>query len=232
MRSHCWSRSVEQLIVCASQAPPNMAQWWKLSQPRVLEEQAEEPRIDRRDDLTTLGMLRAIGHPYFEYYEMRHLQFVNACLTRDWPSLQAGTSPEALVQWHFVFEWLELDRKAVMDMLLLCHSGLVGRSEANRVLWELLSIWALKEEYVDISRKTSTLVWEARRHFERPPQADRDCNWWEPRHYVAPRLPQWSPLAVRWDPVTLEYLPTYPDINGDPQPPPGCWAPPAGGLWV
>jgi hypothetical protein len=218
-----------------------MAQWWV---PREQAAQAarappppppttdpDNPRLPRRE-LTSLGLLRRTGHPLFRYYEMRYLQFVKACLTTDWPCLQGGSCPATLAKWLLIFQWMELDRKAVLDMVLLAHCGLPGRSEANRVLWELLSIWALKEEYVDISRKTSTLVWEARRHFERPPQADRDCLWWEPRHYVAPRLPQWSPLAVEWHPVTLEYLPTYPDINGDPQPPPACWAPAAGGLWV
>ncbi len=155
-----------------------------------------------------------------------HLQSCRACLTEEWPSHLAVSSQSHLEQWHFIFEWLELDRKAVLDMFLLCHSGLVSRSEANRILWELLSKWALKDTYLDLSRKVWCLVWEARRGFERPPWANIDCSWWVLRCYTEPRHPEWSPLEVKTD-SRGKYLKTFLDGNGLPQPPPACWSPPA-----
>ena len=41
---------------------------------------------------------------------------------------------------------LELDRKAQADLLLLAHPGLAGCCEANEILWELLTMWALKPD--------------------------------------------------------------------------------------
>eukprot|EP00972_Heterocapsa_arctica_P050777 7464194-Heterocapsa_arctica.AAC.1 len=65
-----------------------------------------------------------MNHRHFPYYEGQHLQFIKHALTVDWPELQGGCSIEALKKWHLIFEWLELDRKAVLDMMLLAHSGL------------------------------------------------------------------------------------------------------------
>eukprot|EP00972_Heterocapsa_arctica_P042383 6246535-Heterocapsa_arctica.AAC.1 len=69
-------------------------------------------------------MLRQMNHQWFLFYEMHHLQFIKQSLTVDWPELQAGSTIKALKKWHLIFEWLELDRKSVMDLMTLAHSGL------------------------------------------------------------------------------------------------------------
>jgi hypothetical protein len=214
-----------------------MAEWWLA--PRPVDRPDPPPPAPHHaphnaphrppfpDTLTTLGMMRHLGHPHFLYWEMRFLQFVKMCLTTDWPVLQGGHDKEALKKWHLVFAWLELDKKSIWDLMTLAHCGLVGRSEANRVLWELLSVWALKDEYFDLSRKTSSLVSEAFLSFERPPFGDPDSARWWHTHILEPRYPQWSPMAVRVHHVTGEFVRTYLDRDGLPQPPPGCWDPPA-----
>ena len=134
---------------------------------------------------------------------------------------------EALKKWHLIFAWLELDSKAIWDLMVLAHSGLVGRSEANRILWDLLSVWALKDEYLDLSRKTSTLVNDAHTAFERPPFGHPDSERWAPENLMVPRYPQWSPMAVKVHHETGAFVATYLDRDGNPQPPPDCWVRPA-----
>eukprot|EP00972_Heterocapsa_arctica_P100031 14751086-Heterocapsa_arctica.AAC.1 len=127
-----------------------MSDWWNQTRPtrpeapqeelpEAPQEEAAPDEAPRDHDLTTLGMLRHVGHVSFGWYELQHLKFIKRCLTIDWPQLQAGSDFKTLKMWHLIFEWLELDRKSVMDLMTLAHSGLVGRAEANRLLWELLS---------------------------------------------------------------------------------------------
>ena len=46
---------------------------------------------------------------------------------------------------------LELDKKARVDLFLLAQSGLVGRTIASYILWNLCSYWALDPTYEDLS---------------------------------------------------------------------------------
>ena len=61
--------------------------------------------------------------------------------------------------------------------MLLAQSGLVGRTYANKILWSLLSNWALDPTYEDLSHKVSSEVGWARRNFDRPPRGNRDLKW-------------------------------------------------------
>ena len=115
---------------------------------------------------------------------------------------------------------LELDRKAQADLMLLAHEGLVGRSEANEILWELLSVWALKPEYEDLSHKVTNMVYIARRNLERPPKEHEDRGRWKWEKYWGPRHPQWRPTAVPQSYIVLK------GPGGVPLPPPHCWGPP------
>ena len=68
---------------------------------------------------------------------------------------------EEFVLW--IFWCFELDRKAQMDLMLLARQGEVGRCEANAILWNLFSVWALNLDYQDLSNKTSSMVTVAHR---------------------------------------------------------------------
>ena len=46
-----------------------------------------------------------------------------------------------------VFQLLELDRKAIRDLMLLAHCGVVGRTAFNDITWALLSQHGLQREY-------------------------------------------------------------------------------------
>ena len=94
---------------------------------------------------------------------------------------------------------LELDRKAIMDWFLLAHSGLVGRTEASYVLWNILEL-ALKKPYLNLSNKMTSLVGTSRRSFDRPPRNHPDSRIWAWHLYEEPRYWDFSPT------VALRYL--------------------------
>ena len=103
-------------------------------------------------------------------------------------------------------------------MFLLAHSGLVGRTVANEILWKILSWWALDPRYEDLSHKMSSFCNWARRRFERPPRNHQDLWWWSWRCYEVPDRNQWSPLEVPRVPWSLRE-----GDDGRPLPPPECW---------
>ena len=81
-----------------------------------------------------------------------------------------GVDLEAMQLWWEVFQVLELDKKSQRDLLILAHGGPVGRSYANKILWKLMSDWALDGTYRDLSNKVSNEVNWARKNFCRPPE--------------------------------------------------------------
>ena len=172
------------------------------------------------EGLTTLGLLRVMGHPDFYFFEWVYLVFIRRCLVDDWSRLMRGVDRQALELWRIIFETLELDRKACVDIVLLMHSGVVGRAKANEVLWEILSYWALKPEYRDLSHKVSALVGHARMSFDRPPGWHPDMQFWDWGRLTAPQHVWWSPTQV------IEHAFAFLNAQGDPQPPPHCWAEP------
>ena len=174
--------------------------------------------------LRTLGILTRWDHPAVKFYEHRFLVWIKDCLTRQWPLIQGGCDNEALECWVTIFWVLELDRKATLDIMLLAHQGVVGRCEANEILWQLLSIWAIRRPYEELSNKCTSMVYDARRFVDRPPQNHKDLWGWSWSKYCVPRHPQWAPTAVPRSPTgaLLSRVTTGP--GGVPLPPPQCWA--------
>ena len=171
--------------------------------------------------LMTLGWMKLINHPHFGYYEWMYLKFYHKCLTDDWWILQYGRDWRALRLWHAIMVTLELDKKACLDLVLLLHSGAPGRTEANELLWDLMSDWALRPNYQDLSNKVSKEVKVRRRYLDRPPGWHDDRTWWCWDKYVTPRHLKWSPKAVP-QPGTWG-LAMGP--GGLPMAPPDCWGP-------
>ncbi len=121
--------------------------------------------------------------------------------------------------WYLIFVALELDQQAMMDMMLLAHSALVGRTKANEPMWTLLSDWALVDDHQDLSHKVTSEVGKARKLFDRPPVWHDDFLTWSWDNYDHLPAPQWSPLAV----PRVQYNLATRDGN-KPLPPPWCWA--------
>ena len=94
--------------------------------------------------------------------------------------------------------FLDIDRKAQADMMLLAHAGVVGRTSANYLMWQMLSDWALNTTHQDLSRKVSSNVKWQRRNFDRPPANHNDL-WnfkWKNLDDPLPHMKKWSPLEV------------------------------------
>ena len=169
----------------------------------------------------SLGIIKNTRLPGFRYFEHAFLLWVHDILTTKWGLVQGGTNEGTLAIWKEIFMTLELDKKAQADLMLLAHMGVAGRCEANEIIWDLLSIWAIKHEYQDLSNKATNIVFQARRHLERPPETHQDRGQWRWQKYWEPRHPQWSPWAVPQSYVLIT------GEGGIPLAPPNCWGPAA-----
>ena len=127
---------------------------------------------------------------------------------------------EALNLWIQITRVLELDNKARRDLFLLCQSDLVGRIQANKLIWKVLTGPALERKHLDLSHLVSNRVYKARREFDRPPREHVDLDWWTWECYDKPRKKdlKFSPLEVPIVPVII----TGPGEK--PLPPPQCWS--------
>ena len=133
--------------------------------------------------------------------------------------MQTGTA-EALELLLELFAVLELDRKAQLDWFLLAITGLVGRTEANEVLWELLTTEALGLEATTLSNLLSSRCSAARKNFERPPAEHPFRRQWGWARLEVPRNPHFSPR----DPCTNDQdLPLCANPGGVPRTPPWCY---------
>lgn len=168
----------------------------------------------------SLGILRRIGHEGFEYLEWQYKKQLQDLATRLWPLVQGGTGEEALELWKDIWCLLELDADSWMDLMLLTHQGPVGRSEANKILWDLLTRYAVTSEFKNLSRKASSLMSASRRAIDRPPDNHRDLDMWTWRKALDARYPEFLASTVPADPRVVT------EEGGVPRPPPGCWQPP------
>ena len=108
--------------------------------------------------LTTLGWLKHNNAPGWTYWEHYYLKFLHKSLTTNWWLIMFGADRRTERMWWEIFQVLELDRKSQLDLLMLAQSGRVRRAYANKILWGLLSGWALEGEYKDLSNKVSSDV--------------------------------------------------------------------------
>ena len=198
---------------------------WMFPQSPAAPAEPEEPDpqhyVPPTEVLTTLGWMKHLEVPYFEYFEWKHLKVVNWFLTDKWPLLQAGIDEEATDLWIKATRVLELDNKARRDLFLLAQSGYVGRTLANKVLFESLNVQAADRQYRDLSNLVSHEVYKHRKVFDRPPRKHGDLACWTWESYISPpaHLRKWAP----------DQVPRVPEIltgpGGKPLPPPTCWGP-------
>ena len=217
--------------------PKNFALWWDDEQgagkvPATATQEPAGPEEDTTQEptqqtfrgpeytLRTIGWLKFLENPAFEYYEHYYLKLIHKTLTEYWPNIQFGLDIHTMDLWYTIFQFLELDAKARRDLMLLVHSGEIGRAYANKIMWKLLSEWALEDPYRDLSNKVSAEVGWSRMHFDRPPGGHYDLTWWRwrllenlpgPLKYFSPRAKPKGKFDVHQGP------------GGVPLPPPHCW---------
>ena len=178
------------------------------------------PYVPPTDPLTTLGWLKHLHDPHVLYFEWHYLKIIHKFLTKDWYLIQGGSCEQALAKWLEVFDVLELDLKARRDLMLLAQTGNVGRTHANKIMWTILSGPALEPKYLDISNLVTSMVFKARRDFDRPPREHGDLSWWWWTCYehVYRRDLKWCPAQV---PTSYWVLSVGPGER--PLAPPACW---------
>jgi hypothetical protein len=119
----------------APRAPIQQQQWEVVDDEVVV--------IEALKDLTTLGMLDYVNDPAFPMIEWSYLCFIWRALTTNWYRIQSCRDDVGLPLWYYILQVLEVDSKGMTDLMLLAQSGIVGRTKANEILWNILSYWAL-----------------------------------------------------------------------------------------
>ena len=163
----------------------------------------------------TLEWMRYLKDPYFEWFEWHHKKALHKALTDWWVYIQGGSDYDTSKYLWEIFQLLELDRKAIRDLMLLVHCGVVGRTAFNEIMWALLSEHGLQREYRDLSRKASSMVQWKRRAFDRPPHNSQDRLIWSWRFLKEPEHDAWHPMRAPQGTWTLKRGP-----RGRPLPPP------------
>jgi hypothetical protein len=175
-------------------------------------------RLPWENEPMSLGVLR--DHPCFEALEWHFRVQLQELTTVLWPVIQGGRDQEALELWEDIWTLLELDADSWMDLMILVHQGPVGRSEANMILWKVLTELATTREYRNLSRKVSSLIGASRRVIDRPPGGHAGLSGWSYKKALHPRFPEFLSWRVPDDPqLTME-------PSGAPLRPPFCFGPP------
>ena len=107
--------------------------------------------------------------PGWKYVAFWYLKCIKKRLTEDWALIQGGQDDYAMQKWIDIFVLLEVDLKAQTELMILAQSGPVGRTCANKFLWDMLSIWCLRYDDQDLSRTLSSEVGQMRLQFDSPP---------------------------------------------------------------
>ena len=165
---------------------------------------------------TSLGIIM-MGNSGWKWTLRRvYLQVLYNFCTMHWWIMQGGSGPRAHKLWYNCFRVLELDNKAACDWWLMLSAGLPGRTCANKLLWEILTIYAVQDPvFWDISSWVSARVNLLRMCFDKPNQENLEYwnwSWLETTCYQ-----NFSPTAV---PTYFEFRKGQ---DGTPLEPPFCW---------
>ena len=168
--------------------------------------------------LNSLGMLEKIGHPCYKYLEWKQRCEILQFTTNYWPIVQGCSDEEAIEYWKDIANLLEFDKVTWRHLILLAHQGIAGRACANKILWDLLTRFAIMSHH-DINHKAMSTITSIRRLIDRPPANHPDA-----KHWTFERALQ--PLELHKD-FAAEAVPEGPEIVtgflGAPLPPPWCW---------
>ena len=184
------------------------------------EEEEPEQWIPPPRTYTTLGLLYHLDDDYYEFFRYHFLVFMQKFLVDWWWCLQGKEDHQALRMWLKVGRLLELDRKSLMDLFMLAQVIPVGRTKANKILWDLLTGPALEEPQRDMSNLVTARVYAARKTMDRPPREHNDLHKWDwPCYWEIDRKDlKWSCHKVPVDPYTI-----YTEPGRKPVPPPWCF---------
>ena len=173
--------------------------------------------------MSTLEVIRTQNPAAFETLLARKRALCKKALSHDWYILQGDLTELGSKLWYKVLRMLDLDEFSMRGFFLLLHSGMVGRAAANKLLWDVLSMWALDDPQQDLSHLVTHEVNVARRAFDIPMMGLMESTGWswdrmrnsdEPREAFRPEVV----------PVHGEHWELRMDRgNQVPLPPPACF---------
>ena len=108
------------------------------------------------------------GHPSARYFTWWKCWFLRWCATEALWKVMGGFDPQAEDLWLEIMLVVELDRKSAMDLILLAQSGAVGRASASKIMWNLMTDWALDRDHPNLSKRVTLAVRRARERFDMP----------------------------------------------------------------
>ena len=140
------------------------------------------------------------GHPTARYFTWWKAWFLRWCATEALWKVMGGFDPQAADLWLEIMLVVELDRKSAMDLILLAQSGAIGRAAANKIMWLLMTDWALDRDHPNLSKRVTAAVRKARERFDMPKNRAWTIDgvpWsWELLETIPHDLQYWSPLSV------------------------------------
>ena len=165
-------------------------------------------------------MMWHLEDPHYAYFWHHFLVLLHQFLTRDWWIIQGKEDQEALRMWLKVGRLLELDRKSLMDLIMLAQVIPVGRTKANKIMWDLMTGPALEVPQRDMSHMVTSQVFQARKTMDRPPREHRDLERWDWSCYwtIPRREEKWACHIV----PEVPWVP-YTEHGEKPVPPPKCF---------
>ena len=157
-----------------------------------------------------------------QYLKLHRKEGIRTLMTTEWAVIQGRYSWKADQAWSKAMEVLELDLNSCEELMHLVHLGIPGRTEANFILWQLLMA-AYMGDRDDLSRLCSTKVRDARRFCDRPGKGQPGGNTWCWNRFITPRA---GIIHFAPESVPEPHPEILMDEQGNPLPPPDCWAPP------
>lgn len=118
-----------------------------------------------------------------------------------------------------------LTLKLEKDLMRLPHCGLVGKTCAHKLMWDMWSNWALQPAYQDLPHKTSSEIHQMRRLFDRTPKPHMDLESWSWKKYDKPPRDRWrwGPQETPRGPQCLMLSEFWMGPDGEPLEPPDLW---------
>ena len=158
----------------------------------------------------------------YQYLKLHRKEEIRKLMTTEWAAIQGKYTWTANDAWSKALEILELDLNACEELMCVVHQVIPGRTEANFILWTLL-LAAYSGDVDDLSRLCSTKVRDARRYCDRPNSRQPGGNTWCWNRFTTPRagIMHFAPESVPEPHPEIRM-----DDQGNPLPPPDCWAPP------
>ena len=106
--------------------------------------------------LTTIGVLKKIGHQNYKFFKWNYMANVFNIFTYFWSIVRERPDNEVIEYMKDIAQFLEMDDLTWRKLMLMFHGGAAGRAHAEMLLWQLFNKAAIIE-HVNIFKSTSAI---------------------------------------------------------------------------